>query len=321
MKPRLRLVFMGSAEFACPALERLIRIPEWRPAAVVTQPDRPRGRGLALLPTPVKSLATARGVPVLQPEKCRDSRFLEELERVKPDLIVAAAYGQILPAALLAIPRCGCLNIHASLLPRHRGAAPIQRAILEGDRVTGVTIMQVDEGLDTGAILSQAETPISPEDDARSLHDRLAAMGAELLAQTIEPYVTGKLKPRPQPEEGASYAPKIKREEGRMDWSEPAERAWRRVRAMTPWPGAHTFLPFPERPLLKIWKAEPLPLTADAGLPGEVLAAGSEGIDVACGEGALRLLEVQREGSRRMRAREFLAGSPLPPGTRLGAGA
>jgi methionyl-tRNA formyltransferase len=227
-----------------------------------------------------------------------------------------AAYGQILPQSILDLPRYGCLNVHTSLLPRYRGAAPIQWAILNGDAETGVTIMKMDAGLDTGAILTQARTPIHPEDTSATLHDRLAALGAELLLRTIPDYVAGKLTPQPQPAEGATYAAKIKKQDGHLDWAQPAETLWNRVRGLTPWPGAFSYLPGQPQPhLLKIWQAEPIQRT---GASGEILQADKSGIVVGCGRDALRILILQREGGRRLTAQEFLAGHPLLPGQKLG---
>ena len=210
------------------------------------------------------------------------------------------------------------MNVHTSLLPKYRGASPIQSAILNGETDTGVTIMKMDAGLDTGGIISQALTPILPEDNSQTLHDRLAQLGAELLVETIPDYIAGKIQPKPQPADGASHAAKIKKEDGKIDWNEPAEKILNRLRAFTPWPGAFTFLPAEPKPqLLKIWKAE---VVGDNGQPGTVLAADKNGIVVACGKGALRILELQREGGRRMGAQEFLAGNPLNAGGKLSTG-
>ncbi len=225
--------------------------------AVVTQPDRPKGRDLKLQPSPVKVLALQAKLAVLQPERARDEAFLGALRDLQPDLIAVAAYGQILPQSILDLPRFGCLNVHTSLLPKYRGAAPIQWAILNGDAETGVTIMKMDAGLDTGDILDQAKTPIHPEDNSETLHDRLARMGAELLVRTIPDYVAGRIASRPQPAEGVSYAPKIKKQDGHIDWTQPARAIWNRVRGLVPWPGAFSYLPGQPQPhLLKIWQAE-----------------------------------------------------------------
>jgi methionyl-tRNA formyltransferase len=266
----------------------------------------------------VKHVAASLQLPVLQPERARKPEFIDELRGHAPDLIVVAAYGQILPPALLDLPRYGAVNVHTSLLPRHRGAAPIQWAILEGDAVTGVTIMKMDAGLDTGAILTQSSTPIGPEDNAHTLHDRLAAMGAELLVQTLPGLVSGTIVSRPQPAEGVTYARKIKKEDGRLDWTRPAQALWNQVRGLVPWPGAYTFLPGQKGSLLKVWESEVVPQTG--GEPGAILQADPGGLVVACGQGALRLLSVQREGGRRMSSSQFLLGHPLPPGERFAPG-
>ncbi|MBI3882297.1 MAG: methionyl-tRNA formyltransferase [Verrucomicrobia bacterium] len=317
MTSPLRVIFMGTAPLACASLRALAESPAFEVAAVVTQPDRPKGRDLKLQPSAVKELALALNRPVLQPERARQPEFIEQLRALRPDLIVVAAYGQILPQSLLDVPRLGCLNVHTSLLPKYRGAAPIQWAIANGDAETGVTIMKMDAGLDTGAIVATERTPIADADDAPTLHDRLAQLGAALLVKTVPDFAAGKITPQPQPAEGSSYARKIEKEDGRLDWSQPARVLWQRLRAFTPWPGAFTFLPAQPKPvLLKIRRAEPV--QRDGGNPGEVLEAGADGIVVACGEGALRLLEVQREGGKRLAAREFLAGCPLAKSQRLG---
>ncbi|HWQ93521.1 MAG TPA: methionyl-tRNA formyltransferase, partial [Clostridia bacterium] len=260
----------------------------------------------------VKQLALGAGLPVLQPERARNEAFIAQLAELAPDLIAVAAFGQILPQRILDLPRFGCLNVHTSLLPRYRGAAPIQWAILNDDPETGVTIMKMDAGLDTGDILAQQRTAIEPEDNSQTLHDRLAAMGARLLVETIRAMARGSIRSQPQPAEGVVYAPKIKKQDGQIDWSQPARVVWNRVRGLIPWPGAFTFLPVPSpgatAPLLKIWAAE---VVASTGLPGEVLAADKEGIIVACGRDALRITVLQREGGRRLSAEQFLAGHPL----------
>ncbi len=309
----LNIIFMGTAELACASLQALLRDPAFRVTAVVSQPDKPRGRDLKLQPTAVKAIAVSAGLPVLQPARARDAAFLEQLRQLAPDLIVVAAYGQILPQALLDIPRFGCLNVHTSLLPKYRGAAPIQWAILDGERVTGVTVMKMDAGLDTGPMLAEVTTPIADDDNAQTLHDRLATLGGELLVRTIPDWVAGQLTPRPQPDAGATYARKITKEDGRIDWTQPAAAIWNRVRGFTPWPGAFTHLPAEGKPmLLKIWSARVEETLS--GPPGEVLRADRAGIVVGCGRHSLRILELQREGGRRVDATAFLAGHPLPPG-------
>ena len=301
---KLRIVFMGTAELAGPILRALNAQPDFEIIAVVTQPDRPQGRNLAVQGSPVKQVAVSAGLPVLQPERARDPELLERLKQLKSDLVVVVAYGQILPQALLDLPRFGCLNVHTSLLPKYRGAAPIQWALLNGDAETGVTIMKMDAGLDTGPMLTEERTAILAEDDAETLHERLGKIGAELIVPTIRDFVAGKIQPRPQPVEGASYARKIKKEDGRIDWSQPAGAVLNRIRAFTPWPGAYTFLQADPKPqMLKIWKATVEP--AKQGRPGEVIGRDKEGIVVACGEDSLRITEVQREGGRRLATQQF----------------
>jgi methionyl-tRNA formyltransferase len=307
---------MGTAELSCDSLRGLLESPDFNVVAVVTQPDRPKGRDLKLQPSPVKVLGLSAKLPVLQPERARSEEFLQELRALQPDLIAVAAYGQILPASILDLPRFGCLNVHTSLLPKYRGAAPIQWAILNGDAETGVTIMKMNAGLDTGDILTQATTPIRPEDNSETLHDRLARMGADLLVRTIPDYVAGKLPLQPQSAEGVSYAAKIKKQDGHIDWTQPARAIWNRVRGLAPWPGAFTYLPGQPQPhLLKLWQAE---VVERAGPPGEVLQADKTGVVVGCGHEALRILILQREGGRRLQAHDFLAGHPLHPGQKLG---
>jgi methionyl-tRNA formyltransferase len=312
----MRIIFMGTAELACRPLEALCQRTEFEVVGVVTQPDRPRGRDLKLQPSAVKALATLRNLHVLQPERARSPDFVAELRQLAPELIVVVAFGQILPQAILDLPRYGCLNVHTSLLPRHRGAAPIQWAILEGDAETGVTIMKMDAGLDTGPVITTARTPITPEDTSATLHDRLAGLGAELLVKTIPEYVVGKIIPEPQLADGATYARKITKEDGRIDWAQPAGSIHNRVRAFVPWPGAYTWRSAGGvRSLLKIWKSHPIEVS---GGPGEVVSPQADELIVACGTGALRILEVQREGSRRMPAAQYLAGHPVNRGERLG---
>jgi methionyl-tRNA formyltransferase len=302
----MRIVFMGTAELSCASLEKLAGSKGFSVVAVVTQPDKPKGRELKLTASPVKLLAEKLGLPVLQPLKARDEHFIRQLRELQPGLMVVVAYGQILPQTILDLPPHGCLNVHTSLLPKYRGAAPIQWAIANGEPETGVTIMKMDAGLDTGSVLATRRTPILRTDDSQTLHDRLAQLGADLLVETIPGYVAGKILPQPQPGEGSSYAAKIKKEDGRIDWNLPSEKIWNRLRAFTPWPGAFAFLNTEPKPqLLKIWKAEPVP---KSGAAGTVLAADKTGIVVGCGQGALRILELQREGGRRLTAEQFLAG-------------
>jgi methionyl-tRNA formyltransferase len=311
---RLRIVFMGTPELAAVSLRALVAPREFEIVGVVTQPDQPKGRGLKLQPSPVKEIALRENLVVLQPERARDENFIKQLAALQPELIAVAAYGQILPKAILDLPRHGCLNVHTSLLPKYRGAAPIQHAILNGDPETGVTIMKMDAGLDTGDMLAQAATPISAQDNSETLHNRLAEIGAKLLVKTIPDFISGKIQPQPQPSEGMTYAAKIKKQDGQIDWSQPARVIWNRVRAMIPWPGAFTHLAGPPQQLLKIWDAETIERSGEAG---SVLQADKDGIVIGCGFGALRVLALQREGGRRMKAAEFLAGHPLRAGQKL----
>jgi methionyl-tRNA formyltransferase len=310
----MRIIFMGTAPLARTILEALAQQPDFDIAAIVTQPDRPKGRDLKPQPSAVKAAALQRNLPVLQPERARNPEFIEQLRQLQAGLIVVAAYGQILPQAILDLPRFGCLNVHTSLLPKYRGAAPIQWAILEDESETGVTIMNMDAGLDTGGILTEARTPIHPQDNAQTLHDRLAQLGGDLLVRTIPDYVAGRIVPRPQPADGVSYARKIAKEDGSVDWNQPARAIWNRVRAFVPWPGAFTHLPGPKPLMLKLWEAE---VVNRAGQPGEILAVEKHDLVIACGHNALRILTLQLEGKRKMRTQEFLAGHPIKAGERL----
>jgi methionyl-tRNA formyltransferase len=301
----LRIVFFGTAELACASLEALARNAEFQIVAVVTQPDKPRGRDLQLQPTAVKATALKLHLAVLQPKRARDLDFIEQIRALTPELGVVVAYGQILPQSLLDVPRHGCLNVHTSLLPRHRGAAPIQWAILSGDQESGVTIMKMDAGLDTGPILRQRSTPIASDETAQSLHDRLAVMGAELLIETSRGYVRGQISPRPQPE-GATYARKIEKTDGQIDWKDSASKIERKIRAFTPWPGAFTTLEISGKArAVKIWRAEVEPIS---GTPGTVVGSDRAGLVIATSDNSLRILELQVEGRRRMSVQEFLAG-------------
>ena len=306
---------MGTAELACPSLIALHESNGVDVVAVVTQPDRPRGRKLQLESSSVKQCAQEIDLPLLQPETLRADAAQGSLVQLKPDLIIVVAYGQILPSAALQLPRHGCLNVHTSLLPKYRGAAPIQWALLNGDLETGVTIMRMDAGLDTGDIVALTRIRIEADDNAQKLHDRLAEIGAELLLKTIPDYVRGEIKLVPQPMVGSSYARKILKEDGRMDWSMSANSLIRRIRAFTPWPGAFTELPSGRQRLLKIWEAE---VIDGDGPAGEVIVADELGMVVACGEQALRVTTVQRDGGKRMAASDFLRGSQLESGLVLG---
>ncbi len=305
----MRLIFAGTPPFAAAALDALADAGH-AIALVLTQPDRPAGRGMKLMPSAVKTAALARGLPVAQPASLKTPEAQAELAAVDADVMVVAAYGLILPQAVLDIPRRGCLNIHASLLPRWRGAAPIQRAILAGDTETGITIMQMDAGLDTGAMLLKSVVPILDTDTGGSLHDKLAGAGARAIVEALARLDT--LTPVAQDEAQATYAAKLDKAAARLDWTRPAAELARAVRAFNPVPGAWTLV---DGAPLKVWAAVPVP---GQGAPGEVLDAG-ERLVVACGEGALALAELQPAGSKRMTAAAFLAGRRLAPGARLGA--
>ncbi len=309
--PRLRLVFMGTPEFACPTLQMLIDRGD-EILAVVTQPDRPKGRGQQLAPPPVKVLAQQHGITVLQPTKVRAPEFIELMNGFAPDLIVVVAFGQILPKALLEIPRYGCINVHASLLPRYRGAAPINWCIINGETETGVTTMLMDVGLDTGDMLVKKATRISPDEDSRALHDRLAVIGADALAETLDLLNAGKLVPEKQNDVLSCYASMLKKEDGLIDWGKEAHEIKNLVRGVTPWPGAFTHL---QGKTVKVCRVT---VGTGSGAPGTVLRAGREGIEVACGGGSLLIEELQLEGRKRLSAAEFLAGYKIEPGTVLG---
>jgi methionyl-tRNA formyltransferase len=309
----LRLGVAGTPEFAVPALQRLAST--HHVCAVFTQPDRPSGRGQALQPSPVKLRALELGLAVHQPVTFKAPEAASLLRSLRLDLLVVAAYGLILPAAVLEIPRLGCINIHASLLPRWRGAAPIQRALLAGDSCTGVTIMRMHAGLDTGPMLASRQTEISPLDNAGSLHDRLAALGADLLLETLPGIEAGTVREMPQPAHGITYAHKIDKAEARIDWSLDASQLWRQVRAFNPWPVAETRW---DGQQLRVWEAQlPAADAPPAAVPGSVLAAAAQGIDVACGRGILRVLRLQLAGRRPLAAGDFLKGQRLE-GARFG---
>ncbi len=309
-----RLVFAGTPDFAVPALQVLLEA-GYPPVAVYTQPDRPAGRGRQLRPSPVKACALAHALPVYQPVTLRDAQAQEALAALQPDLMIVVAYGLLLPQEVLDTPRRGCVNIHASLLPRWRGAAPIQRAVLAGDRETGVCLMQMEAGLDTGPVLARAATPIHAEDTGGTLHDRLAALGAGLLAENLQALLAGALQPEPQDGSLATYAPKLEKAEARIDWQQPADVLRRQVAAFNPWPVAEAR--WQGKPL-RVWRAESLAAGPAEVPPGTVVAAGKTGIDVATGAGVLRLLELQPPGKRPMAAADFLRGRQLEPGERLG---
>lgn len=304
----MNILFAGTPAFAAAALDALLLAAHQVPL-VLTQPDRPAGRGLKPQPSAVKQLALSHQLPVAQPVSLRDPAVLAELAAVGADVMIVAAYGLLLPEAVLQMPRLGCLNIHASLLPRWRGAAPIQRAILAGDAETGITIMQMDAGLDTGAVLMSEAIPVADDDTAQTLHDKLAVLGARLIVKALQE----KTVAVPQDSASATYAAKITKAEARLDWNRSAAELARAIRAYNPVPGAQTT--WQGQPL-KLWRAEPV--AAGAAAPGTVLQADSGGILVATGDGALRVLELQRAGGKRLPAQSFLAGAAVQPGERLG---
>jgi len=302
----LRLVFAGTPEFSVPCLETC-RASGAEVVAVYTQPDRPAGRGRKLTPSPVKQAALAAGIAVEQPESLKSADVQQRLADYRPDLLVVVAYGLILPRKVLAIPRLGCWNVHASLLPRWRGAAPIQRAVLAGDRESGVDLMQMEAGLDTGPVLLERRTPISRDDTGGSLHDRLAMLGAEVLAEGLHRTLAGEvLVSTPQPEDGVTYAHKLDKTEAKLDFNRPALELERQVRAFDPWPVAEGEIAGES---LRIWAAYAIEFDHHA-VPGRVLAAGRDGIDLACGTGALRVTAVQRAGGKRIGAVDYLNARP-----------
>ncbi len=303
---------MGTPAFAVPVLKALIDSQD-EVVAVVTQPDKPAGRGKRLTPPPVKVVAERAGIPVWQPVKLKDEDFLRKLKALEPDAIVVAAYGKILPRVILELPRHGCINVHASLLPKFRGAAPINWAIIAGEKETGITIMQMDEGMDTGDIILQEAIPIGPEETAGELHDRLAELGAKLIVKALEGLKQGHLKPRKQPEEGVSYAPMLKKEDGFLDFTLPAEELARLIRGLDPWPSAYAYF---RGKLVKFFKPSVEEQTVQA-VPGEIVAAGADGLRIATGKGLLKIKEVQVEGKKRVSVADFVHGWRPQPGERF----
>ena len=313
MSAPLRIVYAGTPEFAVPALASLCQS-RHQVVAVYTQPDRPAGRGRVLTASPVKAWALEHGLPVEQPVNFRDPGVVEHLRRHAPDVMVVAAYGLLLPQAVLDIPRFGCINIHGSLLPRWRGAAPIQRAILAGDAATGVTIMRMEAGLDTGPMLRTQAFPIEVQDTAASVHDRMAALGAQLLLDVLNDLPTALSQAQTQPEAGVTYAKKLSKEEALLDWSQPALQLQRQVRAFNPWPIAETRLHGEQ---LRVWQADVMD-TSHSSPPGTVLDVSAAGIQVACGTGILNLTRVQQAGRKAMLAADFIKSHSLT-GVQLGA--
>ncbi len=313
----MRIVYLGTGDIGLPALRWLLDSPEHEVAAVVTQPDRPAGRRQELLASPIKLLALERGVPVLQPPKVRAPEAVAALRELAPEVIVVMAYGQILPGDLLRLPRLACLNLHASLLPRHRGAAPIQAAIVAGEAMTGLTVIYMDEGLDTGPVMLERAIPIRRRETGGALHDRLAQLGPGALAEALPLLARGQAPCVPQNDILATYAPKLTREHGEVNWQMPACEIERRLRAYDPWPGAYTWVPAGGAARkLKLFSA--IVHRRESGPPGTVLRADRHGLLVASGEAALLLRQVQPEGKRRMGAGEWLLGNAVRVGAGLG---
>ncbi|GAC41662.1 methionyl-tRNA formyltransferase [Paenibacillus popilliae] len=311
----MKIVFMGTPDFAVASLRMLIQ-EGYEIVAVVTQPDRLIGRKRVMTPTPVKAEALQHGLMVWQPEKLRISDTVDDIRALQPDLIVTAAYGQILPKAVLDIPRLGCINVHGSLLPKYRGGAPIQRSIMNGETVTGVTIMYMAEGMDTGDMISRVEVPIGADDNAGTMFAKLSEAGADLLRRTLPDMIAGRVEAVPQPHDEATYAPNLKREDERMDWMRPAEQIANQVRGLVPFSGAFTTW---NGEVFKVWVCRPEPVVPGeaAAAPGTVLTAGADGLRVQTGQGVLSLLEVQPAGKKAMPASEFLRGGKMQPGTVL----
>lgn len=299
----MRIVFMGTPDFAVPSLERLLRDGH-QVVGVFTQPDKPQGRGYKLAPPPVKAVALERGIPVFQPAALRDGTALEQLRPLDPQLIVVVAYGKILPREILELPPLGCINLHGSLLPKYRGAGPIQWSVIRGEPVTGVTTMYMAQGLDTGDMILKSQTPIGPEETYGELHDRLKELGAQCLSETVELIERGQAPRIPQDDALASYAPMLDKELARLDFSKPARELHNLIRGLSPWPVAHTTL---EGKRLKVHRARLAQVPQHQARPGAVLPEGGR-LLAACGQGALELLEVQLEGGRRMSGQEFLRG-------------
>lgn len=311
----MRLVFMGTPDFASASLEALLRSND-SVVGIVTQPDRPKGRGQTLTPSPVKLLAQGAQIPLLQPLKMKDPEFLHALAEWKPDMIAVAAFGRILPPAILSLPPRGCINVHGSLLPKYRGAAPIQWAIINGETETGITTMLMDEGMDTGAILLQEAIPITTHETSGTLAPQLAELGGKLLVETIARLKAGTLVPQPQDTSRATLAPLLKKEDGAIDWTLPAMALANRVRGLSPWPGAYTTVGSDS---WRIWRALALPGPVTTP-PGVIVAITREAVHVATGDGVLAVMELQPANNRRMAVSQYLAGHPIAVGLPLGRG-
>ena len=312
----LKIVFCGTPEFAVPSLRYLLAQPDFQIVGVVTQPDRPRGRALAMASSPVKDGAVAAGIPVYQPGKIKSEKSFDFFQQTAPDAVVIIAYGQIIPARLIAIPRLGWINLHGSLLPKYRGAAPIHRAIMNGEKRTGLTTMNIDAGLDTGPMLLRFETEIGPDETAPELYARLSKAGASLVAETLRGLDAGTITPVPQDSSQATFAPPLKKEEGRIDWSQSAQNIYNRIRGLQPWPGA--FSSFRGKNCA-IWGRPLSALRATSGIPGEI--AKEDGtVVISCGDRTALLLKfIQLEGRKRVSALEFANGARLIPADRFGS--
>lgn len=304
-----RIIFMGTPDFAVPSFKALLDS-HHEVVAAVTQPDKPKGRGKKLAPPPIKIVAQQHGIPVLQPTKIKTDDFLNDLKKFAADCIVVVAYGRILPSAILELPPLGCINVHGSLLPRHRGAAPIQWAILEGDKNAGVTIMQMDEGMDTGDMLLTSSIPVAEEETAGSLFDKLADLGASTLITALTKMQAGELQPVGQDHTSATKAPPLKKEMGSIDWSQPATHLHCLIRGLDPWPSAYTFL---DGKRYRLFRPQVINKTSESK-PGTVIMANNEGILISTGKGALLIREIQPEGKKRLQVESFLCGHTLTPG-------
>ncbi len=311
----MRTVFMGTPEFAVPCLEVLSQMKGLELCGVFTQPDRPKGRGQQSACSPVKMKALELNIDVFQPTSGRDQRFIEALLSLKPDLIIVVAYGVLLPAEVLSMPRYGCINVHASLLPYYRGAAPIQQCIIDRCQETGITTMLMDEGLDTGDMIIQKRITLAPDETATTLHDKLSALGADTLRETIEKIQAGTATRTPQNNQLATYAPRLKKETGRIRWNKTASEIEALVRGLQPWPTAFTEL---DGKVMKVWRAEVLAHIHNVA-PGLILDINNEGIKVTTSDGILLIKELQMEGKKRMKVRDYIKGNQITVGNRLGA--
>lgn len=312
----MKVVFMGTPDFAVPSLQKLID-EKYYIAAVVTQPDRPKGRGKKIAPSPIKELAIKHNIPVFQPERVRTTEFIETIRSIAPDLIIVIAFGQILPKEILDIPSYGCINVHGSLLPKYRGAAPIQWAIINGEKTTGVTTMFMDEGMDTGDMILKKEVTIESDDTAGNLHDKMSTAGAELLKETLDELIRGTLKREKQNEEEATYAPMLKKEMGLIDWSEDSDKIINLIRGLSPWPSAYTFY---KDQMIKIWKAKNYDKVYKNGSIGEIMEIiKDKGLIVKTGNTSILIIEIQSPSGKRMTVEEYLRGHNIEQNTILGS--